>query len=75
MSPHIGAGVIAGPSILGLRTDDRTRPSPDTPPSLLAVMYGVSAVTRFARQIAQSAAVNDVGGGRCGFGIGSQLSA
>lgn len=40
LNVHIGGGVIAGPSILGMRTDDRTRASPDTPPSSLAVSYG-----------------------------------
>jgi 4-amino-4-deoxy-L-arabinose transferase-like glycosyltransferase len=40
LSPHAGAGVVAGPSIFGMRTDDRTRASPDTPESFLAVMYG-----------------------------------
>jgi 4-amino-4-deoxy-L-arabinose transferase-like glycosyltransferase len=40
LNSHNGAGVVSGPSILGMRTDDRTRASPDTPPSLLAVMYG-----------------------------------
>lgn len=40
LNPHIGAGVVAGPSILGMRTDDRQRASPDTPPSYLAVMLG-----------------------------------
>ncbi|WP_211876631.1 glycosyltransferase family 39 protein [Pseudarthrobacter albicanus] len=40
LSPHIGAGVIGGPSILGARTDDRTRPYADMPPSYQAVMFG-----------------------------------
>lgn len=40
LSPHSGAGVIAGPSILGARTDDRSRASPDTPASYLSVSYG-----------------------------------
>lgn len=40
LAPHIGAGVVAGPSILGMRTDERNRASPDTHPSYLAVMYG-----------------------------------
>jgi hypothetical protein len=40
LNAHIGGGVIAGPAILGMRTDDRTRASPDTPPSSLAVSYG-----------------------------------
>lgn len=40
LNPHNGAGVVSGPSIFGMRTDDRTRESPDTPPSFLAVMYG-----------------------------------
>ena len=40
LNPHNGAGVVSGPSIFGMRTDDRTRASPDTPPSFLAVMYG-----------------------------------
>lgn len=42
LSPHIGAGVVAGPSILGLRTDhpDRQQLGPDVPPSFVAVMFG-----------------------------------
>jgi hypothetical protein len=40
LNPHSGAGVIAGPSILGQRTDDRSRASPDTQASYLSVMYG-----------------------------------
>lgn len=42
MSPHIGAGVVAGPSILGLRTDhpDRRQLGPDVPSSFVAVMFG-----------------------------------
>lgn len=37
---HNGAGVIAGPSIWGMRSDDRTRASPELSPSLLAATYG-----------------------------------
>lgn len=42
LSPHVGAGVVAGPSILGIRTDDPTRRqvSPNVPPSLVAVVFG-----------------------------------
>ena len=40
LSPHSGAGVIAGPSILGARTDDSSRASPDIPASYLSVSYG-----------------------------------
>jgi len=42
LSPHEGAGVVAGPSILGLRTDhpDRQQLGSDVPPSFVAVMFG-----------------------------------
>lgn len=42
LSPHTGAGVVAGPSILGLRTDhpDRKQVGSDVPPSFIAVMFG-----------------------------------
>lgn len=42
LSPHAGAGVVAGPSILGIRTDhpDRHQIGPDVPPSFVAVMFG-----------------------------------
>ncbi|MGN7199262.1 glycosyltransferase family 39 protein [Arthrobacter sp. SAFR-044] len=42
LSPHIGAGVVAGPSILGLRTDhpDRKQVGSNVPPSFIAVMFG-----------------------------------
>lgn len=42
LSPHIGAGVVAGPSILGLRTDhpDRKQVGSDVPKSFIAVMFG-----------------------------------
>ncbi|MFH5878351.1 ArnT family glycosyltransferase [Arthrobacter sp. NA-172] len=42
LSPHIGAGVVAGPSIQGIRTDhpDRTQLPPSTPPAFIAVMFG-----------------------------------
>ncbi|WP_427006591.1 ArnT family glycosyltransferase [Pseudarthrobacter sp. H2] len=40
LNAHKGAGVVSGPSVLGTRTDDRTRAAPDSPPSILAVMYG-----------------------------------
>ncbi|QCB96760.1 DUF2029 domain-containing protein [Arthrobacter sp. PAMC25564] len=40
LSPHNGGGVIAGPGILGMRTDDRTRAPSGTPPNLLTVAYG-----------------------------------
>lgn len=42
LSPHIGAGVVAGPSILGIRTDhpDRKQLGPDMPASFIAVMFG-----------------------------------
>lgn len=42
LSPHAGAGVVAGPSILGLRTDhpDRKQLGSDVPPSFVAVMFG-----------------------------------
>ncbi|WP_406637124.1 glycosyltransferase family 39 protein [Pseudarthrobacter quantipunctorum] len=41
-SPHIGAGVVAGPSILGIRTDhpDRKQLGSDVPASFVAVMFG-----------------------------------
>ncbi|UEL27542.1 glycosyltransferase family 39 protein [Pseudarthrobacter sp. L1SW] len=41
-SPHIGAGVVAGPSILGIRTDhpDRKQLGSDVPASFIAVMFG-----------------------------------
>lgn len=42
LSPHVGAGVIAGPSILGIRTDhpDRKQLGPEMPSSFTAVMFG-----------------------------------
>jgi 4-amino-4-deoxy-L-arabinose transferase-like glycosyltransferase len=42
LSPHAGAGVVAGPSILGIRTDhpDRKQVGSDVPPSFTAVMFG-----------------------------------
>ncbi|WP_426996550.1 ArnT family glycosyltransferase [Pseudarthrobacter sp. N5] len=42
LSPHVGAGVVAGPSILGIRTDhpDRKQLVPGMPPSFTAVMFG-----------------------------------
>ncbi|MDQ0800389.1 4-amino-4-deoxy-L-arabinose transferase-like glycosyltransferase [Arthrobacter sp. SLBN-112] len=42
LSPHEGAGVVAGPSILGIRTDhpDRQQMGPDVPASFMAVMFG-----------------------------------
>lgn len=41
-TPHVGAGVIAGPSILGVRTDhpDRYQLAPDLPASVAVVMFG-----------------------------------
>ncbi|MDR6413629.1 glycosyltransferase family 39 protein [Pseudarthrobacter sulfonivorans] len=41
-SPHTGSGVIAGPSILGIRTDhpDRKKAPPYLTEDLLAVMFG-----------------------------------
>lgn len=58
LSPHAGAGVVSGPNILGMRTDDRTRAAPDTPESFLAVMYGdppSPAIVERIRQIPSSA--------------------
>lgn len=57
-SPHIGAGVIAGPSILGIRSDhpDRDQLSPDLPASFVAVMFGdipPPGVVQRARQTAK----------------------
>ncbi|WP_423182026.1 glycosyltransferase family 39 protein [Arthrobacter sp. NyZ413] len=42
LSPHVGAGVVAGPSILGIRTDDPSRSTlpPGTPPAFTEVMFG-----------------------------------
>jgi 4-amino-4-deoxy-L-arabinose transferase-like glycosyltransferase len=42
LTPHVGAGVVAGPSILGIRTDhpDRKQVGSDMPPSFIAVMFG-----------------------------------
>lgn len=42
LSPHVGAGVVAGPSILGFRTDhpDRKQLGSDMPPSFISVMFG-----------------------------------
>lgn len=42
LSPHAGAVVVAGPSILGIRTDhpDRQQVGPDVPPSVVALMFG-----------------------------------
>lgn len=42
LSPHVGAGVVAGPSILGVRTDNpgRTQLPAKTPLSFTAVMFG-----------------------------------
>lgn len=42
LSPHEGAGVVAGPSILGIRTDhpDRQQMGSDVPASFMAVMFG-----------------------------------
>lgn len=40
LSPHEGAAVTAGPSILGIRDDDRRRASPDLSPGIAAVVLG-----------------------------------
>ncbi len=42
LSPHAGAGVVSGPSILGIRTDhpDRQQLGSDVPASFVAVMFG-----------------------------------
>lgn len=42
LSPHVGAGVVAGPSILGIRTDhpDRSELPSGTPMAITAVMFG-----------------------------------
>ncbi|WP_427172009.1 ArnT family glycosyltransferase [Arthrobacter sp. 92] len=40
LSPHIGAGVIGGPDLLGLRSDDREHAPPDVLTDLVSVMYG-----------------------------------
>lgn len=42
LSPHEGAGVVAGPGILGIRTDhpDRQQMGPNVPSSFVAVMFG-----------------------------------
>jgi hypothetical protein len=42
LSPHVGAGVVAGPSILGIRTDhpDRKQVGKDVHASFIAVMFG-----------------------------------
>lgn len=42
LSPHAGAGVVSGPSILGIRTDhpDRQQIGSDVPASFVAVMFG-----------------------------------
>ncbi|MGM7777617.1 glycosyltransferase family 39 protein [Arthrobacter sp. KNU-44] len=42
LSPHVGAGVVSGPSILGVRTDspDRKQLPADTPIAFTAVMFG-----------------------------------
>ncbi|UYY80645.1 glycosyltransferase family 39 protein [Arthrobacter sp. YA7-1] len=42
LSPHVGAGVVAGPSTLGIRSDspDRTQLPTGTPLSFTAVMFG-----------------------------------
>ncbi|MCX2746200.1 glycosyltransferase family 39 protein [Arthrobacter sp. MI7-26] len=42
LSPHVGAGVVAGPSTLGIRSDhpDRTQLPPGTPLTFTAVMFG-----------------------------------
>ncbi|MDQ0031015.1 glycosyltransferase family 39 protein [Arthrobacter bambusae] len=42
LSPHVGAGVVAGPSTLGIRSDnpDRAQLPPGTPASFTAVMFG-----------------------------------
>lgn len=42
LSPHAGAGVVAGPSIRGIRTDhpDRQQLGSDVPQSFIAVMFG-----------------------------------
>jgi 4-amino-4-deoxy-L-arabinose transferase-like glycosyltransferase len=42
LSPHSGAGVVAGPSILGIRTDhpDRQQLGSNVPSSFVAVMFG-----------------------------------
>lgn len=39
-NPHIGAGVTAGPGLLGVRMDDRGHAPPDLLPDLTSVMYG-----------------------------------
>lgn len=42
LSPHAGAGVVSGPSIMGIRTDhpDRQQLGSDVPASFVAVMFG-----------------------------------
>lgn len=59
LSAHVGAGVIAGPSILHIRTDspDRLQLPPNIPPTLLILSYGdipVPAVIDRLRQDPQS---------------------
>ncbi|MGO4804138.1 glycosyltransferase family 39 protein [Arthrobacter sp. 2MCAF15] len=54
LNPHTGAGVIAGPGIFGMRTDDRSRASPDTPPSYLSVMHGDLPSTTLLERLRQS---------------------
>jgi 4-amino-4-deoxy-L-arabinose transferase-like glycosyltransferase len=54
LNPHAGAGVVAGPAIMGIRTDDRQRASPDMPPSLIAVMYGDLAAPELMERVRQA---------------------
>ena len=54
LTGHVGAGVIAGPSIFGMRTDDRERASPKTPDSYLSVMFGDSPGPELIRRLRET---------------------
>ncbi|WP_254679041.1 glycosyltransferase family 39 protein [Arthrobacter sp. 24S4-2] len=54
LSSHIGAGVVAGPSIFNMRTDDRDRASPETPQSYLSVMFGDSPNSKLLQRLQEA---------------------
>lgn len=56
LSSHMGAGVVAGPSIFNMRTDDRDRASPGTPESYLSVMFGDSPGSDLVRRLKETPA-------------------
>lgn len=58
LSPHAGAGVVAGPSILGIRTDrpDRTQLAPGVSPNITAVTFGDVPSAKVVERIKASSA-------------------